>query len=382
VKNPIRVLLVEDSEDDAVLLERALARAGWAATLERVETEAALRAALPRSFDVVVADWVVPGFSGMDALRVANEVAPDLPVVIWSGQVDEEMAVSALRAGAKDFVSKGNLARLSPALARELAEAQARRERRHAERELDRAREALDRARRLELAGTLAGQVAHDVGNLLAPLVLAAEQFQRHVEPAHPAQKYCERVLAGLRRLADLNQDLLTLGRRGGLRLERTDLNAVVREALAGGREPPPTLELSVALDDALPHVLGAPAQLARVVANLLANARDAMGDRGALAVRTRGIVLDGGGPRDHVGPHAVVEIADSGCGIPAEHRERIFEPFFTTKRTGPVRGSGLGLAIVQAIVADHCGSVEVESEVGRGSTFRVTIPAASAAVG
>jgi signal transduction histidine kinase len=374
----LRVLLVEDSVEDAALLERALARAGWDPRCERVETEAALRATLRGgTFDLAVSDWMLPSFSGMAALAVLQAEAPDLPVIISSGKIDEEVAVAALRAGAKDFVTKGNLARLGPAIERELREVAARRERRRAAEELHRLTAELARARRLEEAGMLASQFAHDVRNLLSPLLLYPEQMRRKLEPDHPAHPLCERLSVGLVRLANVFEDLLTMGRRGQLRLEPTDLNAVVHDALDGLSAPPPTLQVDLALAPQLPSIVGARGQLARAVANLVTNAREAMHDRGVLRMRTTEVELPSPRGLLAAGRYAVVEVADTGPGIEPEQLERVFEPFFTTKGGGARSGSGLGLAIVQAIVTDHGGAVAVSSAAGRGTTFTISIPAA-----
>jgi signal transduction histidine kinase len=371
------VLLVEDCADDAALLERAFARAGWAPECERVETEPALRAALARgSFDLVVSDWVLPAFSGMAALALVQAEAPDLPFIVCSGKIDEEMAVAALRAGAKDFVTKGNLARLAPAVTRELREAEARRARRRADEELRRVTSELARARRLEEAGTVASQVAHDVRNLLTPLLLYPDQLRRHLDPDHPALPVCQRLSTGLGRLSDVIEDMLTMGRRGRLCLEPTNLNSVVLDALDGLRDPPATLAVNLDLSPDLPFVAGAAGQLGRAVTNLLTNAREAMHDRGVLTVRTTPLELAAPKGLLAAGQHAVVEVADTGCGIAPDRLERVFEPFFTTKEGGARSGSGLGLAIVQAIVSDHGGAVSVTSHVGLGTRFTISIPA------
>ncbi len=132
---PLAVLCVEDSEDDTLLLTRLLTRNGYTVTYERVDTAAALTAALDqRAWDVIVADYMLPQWSGLAALRLIRARDPDVPVLIVSGQVGEEIAVEVMRAGAQDFIGKSNLARLAPALARELAEAQERRQRQAAER--------------------------------------------------------------------------------------------------------------------------------------------------------------------------------------------------------------------------------------------------------
>jgi signal transduction histidine kinase len=215
------------------------------------------------------------------------------------------------------------------------------------------------------------------VRNLLTPLLLCPQQLRLRLGPGHPALELCDRLSTGLGRLSDVIEDLLTLGRRGQLRREPTDLNAVVRDTLEALREPPATLQVAVDLSPDLPSVAGSAGQLGRVVANLVTNAREAMQDRGILTLRSRPVEL--AAPRGLLpaGRLAVLEVGDTGCGIPREQLHGVFEPFFTTKAGGTRSGSGLGLAIVQAIAADHGGVVEVASEVGVGTTFTVSLPAA-----
>lgn len=139
---PLRVIVVEDSEDDAALLARELKRGGFEATVERVESDAEMRAALDRGpWDLVIADYTLPGFGAPAALAVLKERRLDLPFIIVSGTIGEETAVSAMKAGAHDYFMKGNLARLAPAIQRELREAAERRRHRQVEEALDRERD-------------------------------------------------------------------------------------------------------------------------------------------------------------------------------------------------------------------------------------------------
>ena len=151
---PLRVLLVEDSEDDALLLLEALRAGGFDPLARRVETEPEFRAALAvEVWDLVITDYVLPRFSGVAAIRMARELAPDLPIIMVSGKAGEETAVEAMRAGAGDYVLKGSLSRLAPAVERELRDAASRRERRQAEEAL---RDALYRAQQyLDVAGVM-----------------------------------------------------------------------------------------------------------------------------------------------------------------------------------------------------------------------------------
>jgi PAS domain S-box-containing protein len=131
---PLRVLIVEDSEDDALLLVRVLRRSGYELTYERVDTEAAMNAALDKhAWDIIIADYTMPEFDGLAALAVMQRRGLDLPFIVVSGSIGEDIAVAAMKAGAHDYIMKGNLTRLVPAVERELREAEVRRARRRAE---------------------------------------------------------------------------------------------------------------------------------------------------------------------------------------------------------------------------------------------------------
>ncbi len=368
---PLRLLIVEDSEDDANLVLIQLRRGGYAPVMLRVDDPEEMASALEQSWDIVISDYVMPRFSGLAALALLREKQTDIPFIVVSGKIGEEVAVEAMKAGAHDYIMKGNLARLVPAIERELREAAVRRERRQME-------DQIQRAQRLEMAGTLAGQVAHDFANLLSPLMGYPQLIKRMLPPDHPAVKLCDIQLKNLRQLASINDDLLTLGRRGRTQGELVDLNELVEQALAHLLASPPGLLLELELATDLPLIGGAPAQILRVVANLISNARDAMGDRGVLNIRTQ--ILNAAEPFGRynciaAGEYVSLVVRDTGCGIPREIADRIFDPFFTTKRTDEHRGSGLGLSIVQAIVADHQGYVDLDTVLGQGTTFSVYFP-------
>src|ERR1035437_7631419 len=145
VKRPLQVLLIEDSDDDAVLLEIEIRRAGYAPVCHRVETPEALRSALERhNWDLVIADYRLPSFDGLAALALVKEKGLDVPFIIVSGYITEETAVAAMKAGAHDYLMKDKLARLGPAGEREPGDARDRRERRRAEEELRRAYDELE----------------------------------------------------------------------------------------------------------------------------------------------------------------------------------------------------------------------------------------------
>jgi DNA-binding NarL/FixJ family response regulator len=153
MKNPLRLLLVEDSEDDAALLLRELRRGGYQPVCERVETAAEMTKALQEKWDLVIADYILPHFNGLEALRMVHHSGRDLPFIIFSGKIGEETAVEAMRAGVDDYVLKDNLARLVPAIQRELADAVVRRERTKAQTALRESAARLREAQRIGLMG-------------------------------------------------------------------------------------------------------------------------------------------------------------------------------------------------------------------------------------
>jgi DNA-binding NtrC family response regulator len=168
----LRVLIVEDNQRDAALLVRELKRGGYDLTYERVETLEAMQGALGRqSWDLVVSDYSMPRFSAPAALNAVRAAELDLPFIIVSGTIGEDTAVAAMRAGASDFMQKGQLTRLLPAVARELREAQRRAGHRAIEQQLR-------HAQKMETMGQLTGGIAHDFNNMLSVIVAHLEMLK------------------------------------------------------------------------------------------------------------------------------------------------------------------------------------------------------------
>lgn len=246
---------------------------------------------------------------------------------------------------------------------------------------LKRVEEELLRARRLEMAGQVAAQVAHDVNNLLGPLLNLPQLIKRSLPPEHPAVRYCDLLIAAVHRLRDINRDLLALGRRGVAGDERCELTQVVRDTLSQIVLPPAvSLELRLPPEELL--VRGAPAQLSRVLQNLITNALEAMDQAGRLTISAEVVTAgqdSAGAPGAATGTYVRICVSDTGAGIAPELHDRIFEPFFSTKRADQRRGTGLGLSIVQAIVRDYGGFITVQSAPGAGATFAIHLPLAAA---
>ncbi len=243
-----------------------------------------------------------------------------------------------------------------------------------------RLQEQVRQMQKLDSIGRLAGGIAHDFNNLLNIIsahvsILGREKLEsaRRAESAASIQKAVERGTAVVRQL-------LTFARKSDIAFEPTDVNAVVREVASMLRETfPKQIRVSTKLAEEVPPVHADPNQLHQAVLNLAVNARDAMQQGGTLTLGTdvvSGETLRAKFPEAPDGRHVEICVSDTGAGMDAETRRRIFEPFFTTK--GPL-GQGLGLAVVYGIVNSHRGFVDVESEVGRGTTFRLYIEAGEA---
>ncbi|OWY66194.1 hybrid sensor histidine kinase/response regulator [cyanobacterium TDX16] len=502
--NPhLRILVVEDSEDDMLLMLRELRRSGYTLDYERVETAAQMQAALERqSWDIVIADYTLPKFSAPDALKLLQSQQRDLPFIIVSGTIGEETAVAAMKAGAHDYITKGNLARLLPAVERELREAKERQKRHNAEQALRESEErfrqlaenivesvfwmsdpkarqqlyvspayeriwgrsceslyvnlmewleaihpedrqriqtnffeqalaghydeeyriirpdgsirwirdrgfpiqndsgasyrvvgiaedittrklteaALRHAQRLESLGTLASGIAHDFNNILTPILATAQLLSLKLPLDEQDRHLLQLIEDSAKRGADLVKQILVFAR--GVEGKRVPLQVrhILSEVMHVARQTfPKTIEIYTDFPTANLWTVAADAtQLHQVFMNLCVNARDAMPNGGTLRLAAENKLVDEAchrmNPEACPGSYVAIAISDTGTGIPSELLERIFDPFFTTKEVG--KGTGLGLSTALGIVKNHGGFVKVYSEVGRGSQFKVYLPA------
>jgi CheY-like chemotaxis protein len=227
----VRVLIIEDSEADAMLLARALRLAGHGVDARRVESEAEMRAALAEgSWDVVLSDWTMPGFTAAAALELVRESGRDIPFVIVSGTIDEEIAGEAMRAGARDYVLKDRLGRLAPAVERELRDAA---ERRRARIAMEQSEERLRKAQKMEAIGDFAGSIAHDFNNLLSVIASYADIALEELEAGASLRDDMHEIRKAARRAQELTAQLLAFSRRQALELRSIDLSELVRERAA-----------------------------------------------------------------------------------------------------------------------------------------------------
>jgi len=253
-------------------------------------------------------------------------------------------------------------------------------EQKKAEEERRRLEEKMEQAQKLEGLGLLAGGIAHDFNNLLTGILGHAGLALAELSPVTPARENIHRIEAAARRASELCDQMLAYSGRGGFVIEPIDLNQVVKEMV-------PLLTASISkkariryeLCEDLPAVKGDITQIRQLVMNLVTNASDAIADETGVITVASGTIqcdrryLDAVSLREPLaeGNYVFLEVADTGCGMDEETRRKIFDPFFTTKFTG----RGLGLAAVLGILSGHHGAVDVQSEPGRGTRFKLLLP-------
>jgi signal transduction histidine kinase len=366
----LRVLIVEDSEEDTDLLLLELKRGGFDPVYQRVDTAAGLAAALDgEKWDVVLSDYSMPRFTLGEALEMVKARKLDIPFVVVSATIIDEQAVAAMKAGACDFVMKDRLARLAPAIRRELKECEIRHERKSLE-------EQIRQSQRLESLGLLAGGVAHDFNNLLTGILGNTSLALDVLDPPEPARSMLESVIQATERAADLTRQLLAYAGKGRFFVRHVDVSTLVRDIADLMRTSiPKKVRFTLDLGTDLPPVEADATQIQQLVMNLVLNAGEAIGDQGGsiqLVTQLEERPSNGGGSLP-AGRYIRIEVRDTGCGMDEATRSQIFDPFFSTKFTG----RGLGLAAALGIARGHKGQIDVETSPGSGSVFRVWLPAA-----
>ena len=233
------------------------------------------------------------------------------------------------------------------------------------------------RAQRLESVGTLAGGIAHDLNNVLTPILMSIELL-RLTNTNERTLSILGSIECSARRGADLVRQILTFAR--GVEGRRTELRAgpLIKDIQQFLQDTfPKDIHCISSLPDDLPSFLGDATQLHQILLNLCVNARDAMPEGGTVAINARSVVLDEAAAAQQMdarpGPYIMLSVSDTGTGIPPEVVDKIFDPFFTTKEIG--KGTGLGLSTVVSITKSHGGFITVSSEPSQGTTFTICLP-------
>lgn len=249
------------------------------------------------------------------------------------------------------------------------------------EKENVRLQQLMLQVQKMETVGTLAGGLAHDFNNLLTVIVGTAQLALLDLDRSNPAHAEFSVIYDAAQSAADLTRQLLAFSRKQVIEPQVINLNCILKKMLKMlSRVIRENIALQTILQPGLHNIKVDPAQLQQIIINLAANARDAMPDGGTLIIETANIVLDEAYCRRHShsspGEHVMLGISDNGSGISREIIEHIFEPFFTSKTKG--KGTGLGLATVYSAVKKNRGTINIYSEVGKGTSLKIYFPTVS----
>jgi len=251
-----------------------------------------------------------------------------------------------------------------------------------AEEEKKRLEAALQRASKMEAIGTMAGGVAHDLNNILSGLVGYPELLLMDLPEDSRLRKPLLTMQKSGEKAAAIVQDMLTLARRGVSVTDVVNLNNIILEQLKNPEDQKIMsydngIKLNVDLEPNLLNIIGSEAHLSKTVMNLIANAVDSMPSGGEIKISTKNKYIDTnirGYDTVNEGDYVILEVSDNGSGISPEDQERIFEPFYTKKKMGR-SGTGLGMAVVWGTVKDHDGYIDLQSDIGKGATFKLYFP-------
>jgi len=357
----LRALIVEDEPADVELMLRALRQAGFEASADVAQTAEEFTDLLRRNpYHVILADYKLPTWNGMESVEVLRREGLDVPVIVVSGALGELTAVECIKQGASDYVPKDHLVCLPEKVRRAMQDKRLRGEHKQTLGELARSNQDLEQ---------FAYVASHDLQEPLRMVAtytqLLAERYRDKLDDN--ADKYIHYAVDGALRMQTLVQDLLAFSRVGrqGADLQSTDCNVVVETAVKNLQTTVVESGARVT-NDPLPVVVANGSQLLQVFQNLIANAIKFRGSD-PLAIRISA---------SKQGKEWVFSVADNGIGIAPEQAESIFAIFKRLHTSAEYPGSGIGLSICKKIIERQGGRIWVESETGQGSTFKFTLPA------
>lgn len=369
---PLRILLVDDDEDDYLITEDLLIGIESQKYLLdwTPDYHTAIEMIARQEHDVYLIDYRLGAETGLDLLRWSLANGYKAPFILLTGQGDHQVDLEAMAAGAADFLVKGQLD--AQLLERSIRYAV---ERFRVEAARERLEEELRQSQKMEAIGHMAGGIAHDFNNILTAILSYAGLAKRQVGEDHPTHGRLAGIEEASLRGAELTRQLLTFARRQvtvprvfSLNELIVNMNKFLRRLITAD------IELVTIPMSGPDWVKADPAQIEQVLVNLVVNARDAMPEGGILTIRTTQKKLDKGFEGKAEGNYICLIVSDTGLGMTKEVKNHIFEPFFTTKPQG--KGSGLGLATCYGIVKQNEGHIIVESEPGQGTEFQVFLPA------
>jgi signal transduction histidine kinase len=363
----LRVLHVEDNELDAELVAQAMRRGGFSVSVVVVQAEAEFERQLRlHRPDVVLADYNLPQWRGMEALNVLRREGLDIPLILVSGALGDVTAVECIKRGATDYVLKDGLARLPEAIRRALQEKRQLRLRRQAEEDLARKVDELARSNaELEQFAYVASHDLQEPLRMVATYTqVLAERYRGRLD--ENADKFIGYACEGALRMQTLIRDLLAYSRvgRSDEARGRVDCDAAIEEVLLS-LDPAIRESGAVVTHSALPVVWADRSQIAQAFQNLIGNAIKFHGKEApAISVQA-----------EKAGPQWLFSVSDNGIGIAPEYAKDIFVVFQRLHTRTEYPGNGIGLAICKKIIERNGGKIWVEAQTGHGSIFKFTMP-------
>jgi two-component system NtrC family sensor kinase len=374
-----QVLIVEDDNDVAELLRYSLQRESYETVIARNGVDA-LEAVQRHTPDAVLLDIMLPGMSGWEVCRILRErvKGKSLLIIMLTALSDEEARIKGLTLGADDYVSKPFSTKELLLKIRNHIDRQEKIKQRHGvleelnktlEKKGEEREMRLIMSERLAALGQMSSGIAHEINNPLASIAGCAEGLLAKVKKTQfdpdLFESYLNIVLEEVGRCKGITTSMLSFVRKMSYEKTMINVNEAIDKTLEiiGFQGRLQDIELIRNYEDPVPAVYGSAGELRQVLLIIISNALDAMEEKGAITLATKG-----------EDAFVVIRISDSGPGIPEEARSRIFDVFFTTKSERG--GTGLGLSIARKIVENHNGRIEVMSEPGCGATFEIRLPA------
>jgi len=370
----LKVFLLEDNPDDVELELHELRKGGFDVSFEVARNRKEFFEKLSDlDADVILADYVLPDMTGIEAIHICQEKKIDAPIIFITGMGNEQIAVDSLREGAIDYILKKHIVGLSARVSRAIEIWAERKAKEKAETERQKFQQLLFQAQKMESVGRLASGIAHDFNNLLTGILGFSELILEDISKDSPFYERLQTISTLCQRGAALVKQLLIFGRKIPSEFKKIDINTLIEEtmgllyhAVKDG------IEIRLNLQDDIPDILADMGQLTQVLINLTLNATDAMDGKGVLEFKTEKYSV--ARHADKTDRYVCISVSDTGCGIPDNNIQNIFDPFFTTTEVG--KGTGLGLTIAYSIVNAHGGWIIVDSKLGRGTTFKIYLPA------
>lgn len=363
----VRVLMLEDSTQDAELIQRELVRADLHFEFRRVATKDAFLKALKEDPpDLVLSDYLLEECEGVSILTHVRMQFPNLPFIFVSAEIHEDSVLDTLKKGATDYVFKEHLSRLILSVYRALHESEQRAE-------LHKTQERAVEQERLGALGQMASGIAHDFSNALTPVLGYSELLTNHPEVLEERDKlkhFLNMINMSAKDAMRIVNNLRDFYRKREKieKLVPVDVKEIVEQVIfltqprwkGQSQANGVTIHVKTQLGPT-PVIQANDSGLREALTNIIFNAVDAMPSGGTITARTR-----------TEGENAVIEISDTGQGMSEEVRHHCFEPFYSTKGRG---GTGMGLAMVYGFVQRHEGTIEAQSEPGKGTTFVIRLP-------